>query len=148
MVGSQIGSLIPDLSFGHNLCFKYPNGSCKPILDIFVPRDFQWYDEIFNLMNCDPCNRHLKIRECIGTPTLKGGISLGSVGVHSLTLFYISESVNFDFQASLLAHTFVNICLGRKPKAKVATPTFMFMLSYMKKQHITIFYELFIIILW
>jgi hypothetical protein len=35
--------LIPDLSFGHNLCFKCPNGSCEPILDIYVPRDFQWY---------------------------------------------------------------------------------------------------------
>jgi hypothetical protein len=34
MVGSQIGSLTPDPFFGHNLCFMYPNGSCKPILDI------------------------------------------------------------------------------------------------------------------
>jgi len=40
MVGSQIGSLTCDPSFGHNLCFKYPNGSCKPNLDIDVPRDF------------------------------------------------------------------------------------------------------------
>jgi hypothetical protein len=23
-------------SFGHNLCFKYPNGSCEPILNIYV----------------------------------------------------------------------------------------------------------------
>jgi hypothetical protein len=30
VVRSQISSLILDLSFGHNLCFKYPNGSCKP----------------------------------------------------------------------------------------------------------------------
>jgi hypothetical protein len=41
VVGSQIGNLSIDPSFGHNLCFKYPNGSCKPILDICVPRDFQ-----------------------------------------------------------------------------------------------------------
>jgi hypothetical protein len=34
MVGSQIGSLIPSYSFGHNLCFKYLNGSYEPILDI------------------------------------------------------------------------------------------------------------------
>ncbi len=34
VIRSQIGSLTPSLSFGHNLCFKYPNGSCKPILDI------------------------------------------------------------------------------------------------------------------
>jgi hypothetical protein len=34
MIGSQIVNLIPDLFFGHNLCFICPNGSCKPILDI------------------------------------------------------------------------------------------------------------------
>ncbi len=32
VVGSQIGN---------NLCVKCPNGSCKPILDIKVPRTFQ-----------------------------------------------------------------------------------------------------------
>jgi len=36
MVGSQIGNLTHGLSFGDNLCFKCPNGSCKPILDIYV----------------------------------------------------------------------------------------------------------------
>ncbi len=34
MVGSQIVSLTPDLSFDHNLCFKCTNGSCERILDI------------------------------------------------------------------------------------------------------------------
>jgi hypothetical protein len=34
MIGSRIGSLIPGPFFGHNLCFKYPNGSCEPILHI------------------------------------------------------------------------------------------------------------------
>jgi len=29
VIGSQIGTLTPDPSFGHNLCLKYPNGSCK-----------------------------------------------------------------------------------------------------------------------
>jgi hypothetical protein len=40
VVGNQIGNLTPNLSFGHNLCFEYPNGSCEPILDIYVPRTF------------------------------------------------------------------------------------------------------------
>jgi hypothetical protein len=40
VVGSQIGNLTPDLSFGHNLCFRYPTRSCEPILDIYVPRAF------------------------------------------------------------------------------------------------------------
>jgi hypothetical protein len=34
VVGSQIGTLTLDLSFGHNLCFKYSNESCKSILNI------------------------------------------------------------------------------------------------------------------
>jgi hypothetical protein len=36
VVGSQITNLTPDLSFGHNLCFRCSNGSCKPILDIYI----------------------------------------------------------------------------------------------------------------
>ncbi len=32
VVGSQIANLTPSLSFCHNLCYKCPNGSCKPIL--------------------------------------------------------------------------------------------------------------------
>jgi hypothetical protein len=43
VIGSQTANLTPSLSFGHNLCFKCPNGSCKPILDIFVSINFQWY---------------------------------------------------------------------------------------------------------
>jgi hypothetical protein len=34
VVRSQISNLIFGSSFGHNLCFKYSNGSCEPILDI------------------------------------------------------------------------------------------------------------------
>jgi hypothetical protein len=34
MVKNQTVNLIFDLSFGHNLCFKCPNGSCKLILNI------------------------------------------------------------------------------------------------------------------
>ncbi len=34
VVESQIDNLTLDLSFGHNLCFKYPNGSFEPILDM------------------------------------------------------------------------------------------------------------------
>jgi hypothetical protein len=43
MVRSQIANLTLDPSFGHNLYFKYPNESCEPILDIYVPSIFQWY---------------------------------------------------------------------------------------------------------
>jgi hypothetical protein len=76
MVRSQIGNLILGPSFGHNLCFKYSNGSCEPILDIFVLRDFQWYKRFFNPMSFDPCNRPLKIQKSIRTPTPKMGAHL------------------------------------------------------------------------
>ncbi len=80
MVETQIDNLIFDLSFGHNLCFKYPNGSCEPISNIHVPRAFQWYKKLFNLMTFGPCNRPLKIWESIGIPILKVGVQLGVWG--------------------------------------------------------------------
>jgi len=89
VVESQIANLIPDPSFGHNLCFKCPNGSCKPILNIYVPRAFQWYKELFDPMGFDPWNFSLKIWESIETPTPKVGVHLGVWGFipsHSLVL--------------------------------------------------------------
>jgi hypothetical protein len=77
MVGSQITNLIPDLSFGHNLCFKCQNGSCELILDIYVSIAFQWYKKFFNSIGFDPFNCSLKIQESIGTPTPKVGVHLG-----------------------------------------------------------------------
>jgi hypothetical protein len=46
-------------------------------LDIYVSMSFQWYKELFNPMGFYPCNRPLKIRWSIGTPTPKMGIHLG-----------------------------------------------------------------------
>jgi len=89
VVKSQIDNLTLGLSFGHNLCFKCPNGSCEPILDIYIPRDFQWYKEIFHPMGFDPCNRSLKIQKSIVTPTPKVAAHLGVWGFipsHSPTL--------------------------------------------------------------
>jgi hypothetical protein len=40
MVECQIVNLISNLFFCHNLCLKCPNGSCKPILNIYVLRTF------------------------------------------------------------------------------------------------------------
>jgi hypothetical protein len=76
MVGNQIGNLTLGHSFSHNLCFKYSNGSCKPILDIQVSRVFQRYKKLFNPMSFDFFNRPLKIRESIRTPIRKVGIHL------------------------------------------------------------------------
>jgi len=40
VVGSQTANVTPGPSFGHNLCFKSPNGWYKPILDIYILRAF------------------------------------------------------------------------------------------------------------
>jgi hypothetical protein len=68
MVGSQIVNLIPDPSFGHNLCFRCPNGPCKAIFDIYTSIAFQWYKEHPNARCFDPCNWILKFRESRRTP--------------------------------------------------------------------------------
>jgi hypothetical protein len=36
VVESQIVNLIIGLFFDHNLCFKYSNGTCEPIIDIYI----------------------------------------------------------------------------------------------------------------
>jgi hypothetical protein len=71
VVGSQIANLTPGPSSGHNICFKCPNGSCKPILDICVLRVFQWCKEHFNPMIFNPCNYVLKIQKSTMNPIPK-----------------------------------------------------------------------------
>jgi hypothetical protein len=67
---NQIDTLIPNLSFSHNLCFKY----------IYVLKALQWYKEIFNPMNFDFLNTFLKIWDSMGIPTRKVGIHLEVCG--------------------------------------------------------------------
>jgi hypothetical protein len=89
MVGNQIGNLIPDPSFGYNLCFKYRNRSCETILDIQVQKNFQWYKILSNPMNFDPCNCPLKIWESLRTLSSKVRAHFGVWGFipsHSPTL--------------------------------------------------------------
>jgi hypothetical protein len=118
MVGSQIGNLTPCPSFGHNLCFKYPNGSFKLMLDIYVSRTFQWYKELINPMSFDPCNCPSKIQEWSSGVTFH---AIGNVWVRSFTFSYTPKSMKCDSWASLLAYTFANLCLGREPKVRVVT---------------------------
>ncbi len=63
VVGSQIASLTPGLSFCHNLCCKFPNGSCKAIFDIYNLITFQCYEERLKARFFDPWNRALKFQE-------------------------------------------------------------------------------------
>jgi hypothetical protein len=76
----ELGGASLGLSFGHNLCFKYLNELCKPILDICIPRVFQWYKELLNPMSFDLYNHHLNVQESIGTLTPKVEVHLGVWG--------------------------------------------------------------------
>ncbi len=76
VVRNQIADLTPSSSFDHNLCFRCPNESCKPILNIYVPRSFQWCNYL-NPMRFDPYNCSLNIRESIKIQTLKVRVPLG-----------------------------------------------------------------------
>jgi hypothetical protein len=124
LVGSQTGNLTPDPSFGHNLCFRYPNEQCEPILDIYVPRDFQWYKKHHKPLNFDPWNHSLKFWKSTGTPFPKVGVALGMWGYtpsYSLTLSYTPGSMWGDSQAFSWPTPLQALCLGREPKARVAT---------------------------
>jgi len=81
LVGSQTGSLTPGPSFGHNLCFRCLNEQWEPILDIYVPRSFQWYKERHNPLRFDPSNQSLKFWESTETPSPKVGVALGVWGL-------------------------------------------------------------------
>jgi hypothetical protein len=124
LVGSQIGSLTLDPSFGHNLCFRCPNEQCEPILDIYVPRAFQWYKERHKPWSFDLSNRSLKFWKSTGTPSPKVGIALGVWGFtpsHSPTLSGVCDVTP---ELPLGPHP-CNLCFGREPKTRVATITLM-----------------------
>jgi len=69
VVGSQIASLTPGLSFAHNLGCRCPNGSCEAILDIYTLRPFHWYKEHPNARCLAPCNQALNFWESRRIPS-------------------------------------------------------------------------------
>jgi hypothetical protein len=77
VVGNQIVDLTSGLFFYHNLCYKCPNESCEPTLDIYVPRPFQWYKELFNPLGFNPYDCSLKLQKSIETLIPKMQTPLG-----------------------------------------------------------------------
>jgi hypothetical protein len=120
MVMSQIDSLTLDPSFGHNLCFLCPNGLCKPILDIFVLKVFQLYNELSNPTNFKPLKSPSKNLRIHWNSNSQSGSPLGSVWVHSSHSPTLLGVWNVT-RASLLACTFASCCLRHEPKARVVT---------------------------
>jgi len=115
VVGSQIANLTLGLSFGHNLCFRSPNGQCEPILDINIPRAFQWYKELLKPLSFDPCNCPLKIWESTGTPTPKVELPWG-VRVHSLTPSHTPRSMLCDSRLPSWLATLQTLALVASPR--------------------------------
>jgi hypothetical protein len=83
------------------LCFKCPNGSCEPILDIYVPKVFQWYKYFFNPMGFDPYNRSLKFGSPLGLQFSKWEFTWECGGSFSHTFSHSKEH-----ELWLLAFTF------------------------------------------
>ncbi len=79
----------PQLVFSHNLCCKYLNGSCEPILDIYVLRVFEWYEEVLNSMSFDLSSHFLKF----GSPSRRQ-LPFTEFKFHSFTFSHTLESVN------------------------------------------------------
>jgi hypothetical protein len=113
MVRSQIGSLTFGFSFSHNLCFKYSNGTCEPILNIYVLVAFQWYKERFNPMSCDTYNCFLKIH-----PTWEP--TWGCVGSFPHTLLHSWEHEMW-LTGFILGPHICKPLLCHMPKVRVAT---------------------------
>jgi hypothetical protein len=112
VVGNQTINLTPILSFGHNLCFRCPNGRCKHISDIYVSISFQWYKKLFNAMGFDPCNCALKVWES----NSQHGSSLGSVRVHSLTLFALLGACDLTLKFFFWPATLQPLALVSSPR--------------------------------
>jgi hypothetical protein len=120
MIKNQTDTFISDLSFGHNLCYKYSNGSCEPILDIYVLRTFQWYKEVFNLMGLTFQIVIWRFRNPSGFQFPKWKSTWECVGSF-LHTFPHSWECDCDSLLALSTHTFPCPCFGREPKAKVVT---------------------------
>jgi hypothetical protein len=121
VVRSQTVNLTHGLSFGHNLHFRCPNESCKPILEIYVLRDFQWHEELLKPLHFNPYNRPLKIEESIGTSSLKVGVTLGMWGFIPSHFPTLMGTCGVTHRLPSWPVTLQALCLGREPKARVAT---------------------------
>jgi len=143
VVESQTANLTPNLYFGHNLCFRCPNGSCEPILDICVSIAFQWYKKLLNPLGFDPLQLLFEHLEVHRDSNSQSGSSLGSVRVYPLTLSCTLESMPHDSYASLLARNLVSPYLGHEPKAKVVTLLVIILLVVISDYSINDYWRLF-----
>jgi hypothetical protein len=117
----------PSPSFGHNLCFRYPNGSCELTLNIYIPKDFQWYKKFFNPWILTPTIAFWRFGSPLGLQLPKWEFTWECEGSFPHTLLH-SHEYEMWFLGSLLARTFASPYFGREPKAKVTTKWYTKML--------------------
>ncbi len=72
-------------------------------------------------MGFDPKNHALNIQESFWDSNSQHGSSLGSVRVHSLTLFALLGTWKMTFGSPFWPATLQPPCLDREPKARIAT---------------------------
>jgi hypothetical protein len=88
----------------------------RAISDIYIPRTFQWYKELFNPMSFDPCNCPLNIWGINWDSNSQDESSFGSVWVHSLTLFYIPGNRKCDSRAQSWPAPLQTLALVASPR--------------------------------
>jgi hypothetical protein len=136
VVGSQIANLTLDLFLGHNLCFRCPNGQCEPIFHIYVSIAFQWYKELFETTSFDPCNCALKIWESIWDSNSQHGNSLGSVRVHSLTLFALPKACDVTLGSLSWPATLQPLALVANPRLGLRHQWWVYMKNHANNQNV------------
>jgi hypothetical protein len=87
--------------------FQMSKWSCKPILDIYVPKAFQWYKEHLNPLSFDLYDCPLKIWESTKTPSPKVGVALGVWGFIPHIFLHSWKHVVW-LPSFLLAHNLAN----------------------------------------
>jgi hypothetical protein len=102
---------------------RCPNGSCEPILNIYVPRVFQWCKELLNPVSFDPCNRPFKIWESTETSSPKMGVALGVWGFIPSHFPTLPRPCGVTLGLPLGLQPCKPLCLSHKPKTRVTTLT-------------------------
>jgi hypothetical protein len=116
LVRSQTDNSTPGPYFDHNLCFRCPNEQCELILNMYVPRAFQWYKKHHKTFSFDPWNRSLKFWESTGLPSPKVGVALGVWGFTPSHFLRLPGVCDVTLGISLGPHPYKPFALVVSPK--------------------------------
>jgi hypothetical protein len=108
-----------DFSFYHNLCYKYSNGSCDLILNIYISRSclMVWWTLQSN--EFWPLKLFSKDSRVHRDSSSQSESPLGSVWVHSFTFSYILGNVNVTFKLHFWSAPFQAFALIANPRLRL-----------------------------